>query len=358
MIAVLYGADELALKRRMGEIRAEADGGSGMLVSNTTVLTGNEATAEAILGPVMSVPFLAPFRLVVVEELFGRFERRGRGSEEQQEAREAKAGDAFAPLFKGLAGGIPPTTMLVFTGGKVAANNPLLKRLRELPGVAVEEFAQMKQDEVVRFIRQEAGVRGMRFRPGRSTRVLDHGEEWRRPKETDPADYLAKTYQSNTLAIANELDKLALYTMGREVTVDDVDLLCGGEREERIFAFVDAAMDGKVAEAMRVLDYLVNRANESYQGVLALLLTRYRQMVTVTELLTEGASAEEIGVAVNQKYPRLRDEMIRRARRLGQKGVRDAYEAIVGADRATKSGLMKDDVAMEVLLYRLAGLTN
>jgi DNA polymerase III delta subunit len=169
--------------------------------------------------------------------------------------------------------------------------------------------------------------------------------------------HLGEMHRGDTMRITNELAKLALYTMGRDATIDDVDVICHGEREDSVWQFLDAMQDGQLGFALTALPKLKEEA-DSHQGTLALILRAYRQSATVLDLLEEGATEEQIGVAINRKWARGRQEAIRRARMLGREGVRQAFELVVEADRATKSGLTGEDVAVELLVTRLAGLAH
>lgn len=351
MIIVLHGQDELRLRRRLQALRAEAGGEAGAQGADVALLDGRDAKPEEILGPALTAPFLAPRRMVVVEGLLGRFEGGGgaRGG-----GRGSRV-DAFNPLLEGLAAGIPETTTLVFIEGALnAGRNPLLRRLDETGEVAVEHFPELKRGELVQFVREEAAEQGVDFRRGRSVRPLPGEEEWRRPREDDPAQLLAALHP-NTLELARELEKLALYTMGREATVDDIDLLCGGERETTIWQLVDGVLDGAPANALQSLRFLLSRG-ESVNSLLAQLAAAYRPLSTVLDLLEDGAGPEEIGKAIRRPWPRLRDAAIQRARRLGPEGVRGAYEILVSADRSMKQGKVRDELALEVAVTRLLAL--
>lgn len=330
MIVVLVGADELAMRRRMSELRELADGGSGMLETNLTIVDGREAKPHDILAPATAMPFLAPHRMVIVENLIDRYESR-------PGERRARGTEAFAPLLAGLADGLPDSTVLVFTGGaKGRAGNPLVKALGEIPGVTVEEYPELRGEPLLRFIREEAGARGMRL-------------------DSAGVTTLAALYGGDTLSLANELDKLSLYTMGRPVTKADVDAVCSTDRTSKIWDYTDAAIDGDVLKASDSLAALI-REGEEPEGILAMLFGSFRTLATVADMLAEGASPEEIGRAIRQQYPNLRDRAINRARRLGPAGIRQAYELMVAMDRDNKAGLTRSDVGIELLTARLCAL--
>ncbi len=360
MIVLLYGADELAIRKRIHELRDLADGGSGMLITNLTELDGRSVKADEILGPAMSVPFLAPKRLIVVEHFFERFETRGGPPSAGGEQRQTRTLGAFDPLITSLKGGLPETTILVFTGvsddARAFANNAMLKALKALPDVETVAFKKLERGDLVNYIRNEAKARGITFRMGQARAdERQQGEETL--AESDPAQLLANLLQSDTLAIANELDKLALWASGASVGVAEVNRICAGERETNTFAFVDALRDGKLPTAMERLVWLL-RDGAEYQGLLASVLTGYRQTATILDLLDDRAPDSEIAAALGNagKFPGLRDEAIRRAKKLGHDGLRRAYAAIVESERAFKSGEQREEVAFELMMMRLTGL--
>lgn len=356
MLLLLYGLDELGVRRRMQQLRAEADGGTGMLETNLISVEGRDATAQDIIGPAMSPPFLAPARLVVVEAFLNRFEPRG-------DQRQPRSIAAFEPLFAALEAGIAPSTILVFTGippsdpgerDGAFKRNPMIDRLKKIPGATAEEHREMKGQELLRFIKDEAGTRGIHLRSGPFRDAPPDDDELR--KLTEPAAFIAALLHGDSLAIVNELDKLALYSMGREVTVDTVALVCSGERDVKGYTFVDAVMDGDHARALGALEAL-RRDGASSQEILVLLLGGYRRAATMIDLLEGGATPDEVGKAMNMTYPNLRDRAIARGRRLGHPGLKAAFTAIVAADRTNKLGEVDDDLAIDLLVARLASLS-
>ena len=358
MILILFGANELAMRRRIQELKDEADGGTGMLITNLIEVDGRDAKPHEVLGPAMSPPFLAPKRLVIVEHLLERFEARGgtRG------ARSLGPWDQFAA---DLAAGIPETTTLVFLGQpflaqgqprQVSKSNPLIARLKDVPGAVVEEQPEIKGKELERYIRDEAAFRGIHFRTGAPQR--DKLEPWEElPPESDPAVLLANLLQGDTLAIANELDKLALWASGAPVDALDVQRVCAGDREPNRFNLVDALMDGNLATALEMLARL-RRDGENLQALLATIIDRYRVLAQLIDLLEQGAPESDLNRVIGNaaRYENLRRAIIDRARRHGPGRLRLAYDALLDADRTNKLGEVDEDLAIEILMMKLCAL--
>jgi len=293
--------------------------------------------------------------LVVAHGLLDRFAGGGRAREgadtrEGSAPRGSRAVAELQPLLDLLERDeLPPTTDLVITGLAAGRSdrNSLLTRLKDLPNSSIEEFRPPQREQLVRFIRDEGNARGIRWRTGASPAGAR--------SRGDPVALLAERLQSDTMAIANELDKLALFTMGRETTAEDVDEICCGERESSVFNLVDAVMDGKVDAALGHLNQLRSRGASS-QGILALVASSYRRLAIICDHLDEGASSDEIGKAIGLPWRGLRDAAISRARRHGSEGVRTAYRLIIAADRATKLGDVDEDLAIDLLVLRLGSL--
>ncbi len=362
MIVVIYGEDELGKMRRVRQLREEADGGTGMIESNLKVMNGRDARANDLVMQAMAVPFLAPKRMIVVEDFLKRFDSRRGERGDDADPGESRAMKQFQPLIDALPH-VPPSTVLVFTGTAGTKNHPFIKAVERAGGTS-ESFAALKGAELSRFVREEAAIHGVRFKNGPSRRPLAPEDEWRRPSETDPAILLANLHQPqneqgrqqpDTLSISNELQKLSLYAMGRDVTVDDVDEVCAGQRDFQRWSFQDWVMDGQLALALNALDFFV-RGNQNLQGILGILMSGYRQMATILDLLDDRASEATIGAAINRKFGT--NNYIRRARNLGRPGLKAAYEAMVSADRATKSGETPEEIAMSILITRLCEIAN
>jgi DNA polymerase III delta subunit len=234
--------------------------------------------------------------------------------------------------------------------------NPFLERLRELPGAIVQQFDELKGKELVRFVKEEAAARGVRFRAGRSSRKMEPGEEWLRPKETDPAELLANLHPGDTLSLVNELQKLALYSMGNDVGVDDVDLLCSGERSSEIWDFTDAVLDGDPARAFSAMAYLERHRGYELGALVYRLADAYSKLAVAGEMAAEGAGPEEIGKQIRVTHPFPRDKTIARARRYGQAGVTAAYDLILEAERTKKQGEVDEEAGMHILVSRLCAL--
>ncbi len=343
------------MRRRIRELKDDADGGSGMLVTNLSAVDGRDAKPADVLAPCMSPPFLAPQRLVIVEHLLERFEARGG-------PRGPRALGPWDEMIAELAKGIPPTTTLVFFGQpflaegrtrSVTKSNPFVAALSKLPGVSVEEHPALEKENLLRYISEEGALRGIHFKRG-GGRFEAHEE---RPAETDPVQLLANLLQGDTLSLANELDKLALYARedGGEVTVAEVNRVSHGDREAKSWDLTDAIIAGNLAAALKALATL-KESGENLQGLLGLITARYRSLAPVTELVSAGMTKDAIAAELKRpnNFPLQKD--VEASRRLGPAVVKQAYACLTEADRTNKLGEVDEDLSIEILLMKLCAL--
>ncbi|MGH2626275.1 MAG: hypothetical protein ACRDHY_06440, partial [Anaerolineales bacterium] len=117
-------------------------------------------------------------------------------------------------------------------------------------------------------------------------------------------------------------------------------------------------MDGNLQRALHVMERLREGGTED-AGLLAFLLGAYRRLAPVVDLVEEGAPPEQIAAAMGNagRYAGLRDRAIARARALGGDGLCRAYDLMVEADRTSKTGEVKDDLALEIAVMRLTALS-
>ena len=361
MIILLYGGNELAIQRRLRELRELADGSSGMIDSNQNIVDARDAKPNDILAAAMSVPFLSAKRLVIVERAFERFQgRRSAGRGEPSTPR------GWEPIVAAIEAGLPETTILVFLGLPhtdrervefITPQNQLVARLAKLPDVRNEHMPAIDPKQLPQYVRDRAGEFGIRLTPGRFPDRLRSGEQL--PDETDPAALIAALCQSDTLSIDNELNKLALYTNGGEVTAVEVNRVCAGERIATAFGLRDAIQDGDLGLALEFKNRLL-RNGEAIQGLLFTVMEGYRRVVPLVEALDNHAPDAELSRIMGKPgtYPKLRAALIRRARSLQGDGLRQAFAALVEADRTNKLGEVDDEVAFDIMLAKLCDLAR
>lgn len=344
MLHVFYGPDSYSRHEAIAALRTELDA-DGMLATNTTVLDGRRLTLDELMGVCDAMPFLGAYRLVHVQGLLavaggerptGR--RAGRSA--------ASGGDEPQAGWLGLAEYVtrmPPTTVLLLEDGDVRPGNALLVAL--MPKGKVREFSRLTPRAVEAWIGERARRRGVLFE-GAALRLL---------ADSVPPE-VAEDGQWHALwSLAAEIEKLSLYARGERITESDVRRLVPAALESRIYLLADAVAERRGGEALAVLEELV-AAGRPTPVLLAAVAGRIRQLIMVRELLEARVAPREIqnrlGIRSAWQFDRLREQ----ASRLSLPRLESAYQRLLVADRAVKSGRVDEVTALEIAVAELAGV--
>ena len=334
MLHVIFGDDEFRASEALRALKAAIDT-DGSLATNTTVLAARGLTPQTLIQHAAAIPFLSPSRLVVVEGLISSLGGRRGVVEAWQQIVD------FVPLM-------PESNHLVLIEpprkrddrGRGVGGSPLLAALRAFPNVTVTELNELKTwarggpSEVARWLQDRAVQRGISIEP-------------------KALEALTDLVGANLRALASELEKLAMYTGARAITADDVRLLTPQAREERIFDLVDAVVEGRAADALRLLRRMREDGSESASHLFSLIARQLRMMVRAAELIDARAPAEAIGAATGARgYPL--EKLTRQARAAGRSASEASLRAVEHSDFSVKTGRLDDDLALELLVVRLA----
>ncbi|SVD50534.1 uncharacterized protein METZ01_LOCUS403388, partial [marine metagenome] len=125
MITVLYGSNDLAIRRYVEEIVGSSN--SRETLDPPTKFTGIVSIDE-IIGAAFTAPFFSSRRIVIVENFIKNFDKKTSRSRTEKKA-------SFEPLLEVLETGFPETTELIFREGEISSQNPLLKKLKSFKDV-------------------------------------------------------------------------------------------------------------------------------------------------------------------------------------------------------------------------------
>ena len=149
-----------------------------------------------------------------------------------------------------------------------------------------------------------------------------------------------------------EADKLFDYCGERAITLDDVEEVVIEDAEAQIFSFVSDLIEGRKAQALKILAKLKKRG-EAPSYMLASLIGQYRRMLHAS--LSKKTDAELAEIMNVQEYA---VKKARSARRMGKKQLKSTLEMLVDYEFKFKSGEMSDKVAFDAAIGRLIGDTN
>ncbi|MCH8310637.1 MAG: DNA polymerase III subunit delta [Chloroflexi bacterium] len=329
MIYLIYGEDDVSVEEAVAAMKANA-GPDELRDVNVTVLESSNLTPEEVASAAFTIPFMADRRLVIVRGLLSRFER-GRSS--RSNGRGQGQRNVVAPWVE-LAGqldDLPPTTDLVFMDGPLSGSNSLLTKLKPLGKVKV--FSLPRDSEIGSWISHRAAKHGMDIEPRAVAALAD--SVGRQPRILDA-----------------ELRKLALYRDGQTVRQEDVERMVAYVREGNIFQAVDAVVEGRTGDALRMARQITD-AGQSASYVIIMIARQIRLLLLAKDMRTHRAPPNEIGKRL-QLQPFAVNRALRQEGKLSLERLTQMHRKLVEADLATKTTSMDEQLALELLIAELS----
>ncbi len=327
MIYVLYGEDEFSIDEHLSSMM-ESVGTPDVRDVNTSAFDGARLELNELAATCDTVPFLAPKRLVVVRGLLSLSERRPPSRARGSEKTPAPAGWEGLPQY---VAGVPESTELVFVDGRLAGSNPLLAAIR--PHATIRTFPLPRPGELTQWIRSRAVAEGIEIEP-------------------EAIASLAEAIGPDLRVIVSELRKLALYRWGETIQKQDVQRTVSYTRKASVFPAVDAMIEGRPGEALRLTRRLM-QSGDSPGYVLAMMARQVRLLLLARDLASQGVPAAEkakrLGLVGYPLRKTLEQERLFADGRLAK-----IHRTLLEADLTLKTRGLDEGLVLDLLVAELA----
>ncbi|MCS6836869.1 MAG: DNA polymerase III subunit delta [Anaerolineae bacterium] len=319
---IYHGQDELGRDEALAALLAQAD------ELNTSTYEGSETSVPAILGAVRSLPFLAERRTVVVKDLISYL------------ASCNEAGKvALEQLVEALPN-LPPTSQLIMVErGKLDDKKAIIAKLLKLaqshPNGALREFNN--PEDISEWIIKRA-------KNSYAARITPRA-----------AHALSQVVSQDLRRADHELLKLASYVDGaRPIDEDDVALLTPYVAEANVFKMIDAVIEGRAKEAIRLLHAALDQdPSDPGFGLFGLIVAQFRTLLLACEHLSSGGSPRDLPSAAGVK-PFLIDKVSRQARAFKLDELEAIYKRLQRYDQDAKTGKIDIRLALDLFVVSLA----
>jgi DNA polymerase-3 subunit delta len=281
---------------------------------------GDKATWAAVIDELRTLPFLAPRRLVVVEQA-DPFVSRERPRLEKFVAEAVGQKD--------------PKGVLVLCVGTWAGNTNLAKRTPDQHVIVCEGLAS---EQLPRWCVDWCARR--------------HGKGL----TPQAARLLVDLVGTEMGLLDSEIEKLAVYAgSAPKIDAKDVDELVGRSRTEEIWGIFELIGAGKAGEALTYLDHLLIKGEYPVK-LLGALGSRLGQLAQATRLNAQGVPLQEALTRVKvPNYHSVRKATETQMKHLGRRRLDQLYDWLLETDQGLKGGSqLPPRVLLERLVVRLA----
>lgn len=225
---------------------------------------------------------------------------------------------------------VPESTCFVFVEEEVDKRSKLFKAASRA-GSAVE-FETPKEDMLIRWIL------------GRIQR------EGKKIIQSVMQLFLSKT-GSDMENIDKELEKLICYTLDKtEISAADVEAICTGQTENKIFEMIDAISAKNQKKALD-LYYDLLALKEAPMRILFLIARQFQNLLLIKSMSAKGYPA--VSIAKTAGMPSFAvQKNLRQAGAFKINQLKEAIEDCGQAEEDVKTGRMADQLAVELLIVK------
>lgn len=335
-VYLFYGAEAFKRRTQKEKLKKLVAGSDSM---NYAYFEGKDIDFSAVYDSVVTLPFFADKRLVIVENS-GKFKiskkaaKEAENSEDGAEQAEAAGKDdrSDAMLEKILAD-LPETTCLAFFEEEAAKNKKIFKTIAKM-GV-VTECAPDDKNTLVMWLAKGFNAAGKKIRRSTIELMIDRsGTDYDR----------LRTEYEKVIAYAGDRD---------EITDNDVVSVTSEDIEARIFDMLDAMCARNKAKVLeKYYSLTVNNAHPLY--ILAMIRTQFRTLLQVAEMDMAGRNKYEMAQRLG-KRDFIIERSLRNIRYFPPEKLEKILDIINDTDMKSKRGLIAPQIGVEMMLVEFSG---
>lgn len=295
---------------------------------NFTLIKGGETSYDKIIDACETLPFMAEKKLVYIDGIDIFSGKSGPFSEKEERQ------------FIEYISKIPESTILVFYGNmSVDGRKKIVKQIRKYGCVA--EFSRLKEEGLNSWIISRFKILGRSIGPKELALFKSN------------LDYIGRNPSQSLFDVENEIKKLVSF-MGEDIELkkDHIDKGMGSNFHNDIFNLLDAIEKRNFMEAIERLNIIVGKG----EPILKILTTLGNQVKNIlgAKLLMEerNYSSREIASTLGI-HPFVASKCVTQSRQFTVGKLRELLNLFLHTDRAIKTGLMNEMLAMEMLILKM-----
>lgn len=302
---LLYGEDTFRSKQKLREIKSRFyDANMGDF--NISQLEGEDLVLERIKQAVYPSPFLAPKRLIIIKN----FLEEGRPEEQEKIARELNS--------------FPAHSIVVFYEDKnINETSALFKKMKR------EEFRPFSSSGLLKWAKEEIEKRGGKI-------------------ENSALNRLIQITGSDLWRLSMEIEKLVSYRKDENIWEEDVNFLVKEEIHPKVFELIDTIARKDAKKALLLLKTLLS-LGENGNYILSMIAYQFRNLLVIADLKERNKPLSMAGL-----HPYALQKALSLTDNFTKEQLEKVYEKLLQADSSIKSGFLKPDLALELLISEIS----
>ncbi|MDY2737726.1 DNA polymerase III subunit delta [Intestinibacter sp.] len=322
-IYLLYGREHYLIDNAIKLFKESLN--ESMIDFNLDILDGKEIMLDQLLSSIETLPFMDERKIVIVKD----FELLMKGKKKNFSDKEEKI---FAEHLEN----IPDTTVLVFAVyGDIDKKKSIVNKINK-NGI-VYNCEKISDMDLFKWTRR-------RFDENQIT--IENAQVMYFIESTG---YKDKNNEFTLSDIENEIKKISSFAgKDTKVTNEIIDRLSQKKIENDIFKLIDYIGEKNSQNAIKILNDMINEG-ESVLGIFAMINRQFKIVLQVKALLNKGMNNKDIADKLKMSLFVV-NKSIKISKNFTESMIIDMLNYILESDYKIKNGLMRDTLAIEMLV--------
>lgn len=317
MIIFLHGPDTFRSKRKLSEIISKFKKQVDPSGLNITKLSGEKLESSELQEALSASGFMAPKRLIVVEDLIGKH----RGKKVHTEILE---------MLKNLS----EDKVLVFWEGDISSKktNALAKVLKKEK--LAQEFSLLSGPALTKYITDEVANKGGKIAP-------------------QAASLLSANIGNDLWKANGEINKLIHFAGDQTINVEHVQELTNSKLDDNIFKLTDALANQNTKEALKLISHQLEVGTSPIELV-SKISWQFKTLLLVksfTESNGEGYAPARIASSL-KLHPFVVQKTLQATKKHDLNALKKHYQNLITIDRKLKTSQASPEALLDLFLIR------
>ncbi|MEF9990752.1 MAG: DNA polymerase III subunit delta [Romboutsia sp.] len=297
-----------------------------MIDFNLDIIDGKETTLDQVISSIETLPFMDDKKIVIIKDF------------ELLKGKKKNFTDVDEKYLIEHLDNIPHTTILIFAVyGEIDKRKSLVKKI-DKNGIVLN-CDKLSDMDLFRWVKKQFEGNGV---------LIDNPQIM---YFIDQEGYRDKSSEKTLSDLKNEINKISSFVgNGNVITNKVIDKLSQKKVENDIFKLIDCIGEKKSSVAMKILNDMIYEG-ESVLGIFAMIAKQFKVVMQVRQLQGEGYSSK----AMSEKlriHPFVAGKALKQTNNFTDETIIDMLNYILESDYKIKNGLVRDTLAVEILVSK------
>lgn len=323
-VYLFYGREFYLLENVIKTCRKSLN--ESMIDFNMDILDGKEVTLDQIISNTETLPFMDDRKIIVIKDF------------ELLKGKKKNFSDNDESEFIDYLDKVPNSTVIVFiVYGDIDKRKSLVKKISKV-GI-INHCDKLNDMDLFKWVKSRFKQKEVNIKDSEIAYFIE--EE----------GYRAKNSEKTLSYLENEINKISSFIgKGNVVTKEIIDKLSPKKVENDIFKLIDEIGNKNSSHAMKIVTDMILEG-ESVLGIFAMVSKQFKLVIQSRQLQVQGYTNKTIAEKVGA-HPFAVTKALKQSRIFSDEVIIDMLNFILESDYKIKNGLIKEDLALEILVSK------